>query len=299
MAEPIYTHKVVNIDKVSVKRRKTLGEYEKTYEANAKYDGCFAFVHLYQGGASEVYSRTRERYISMDGQADYLTNVLADEVEFNGGLVLLAEAWTPYLDFATLSGKFRKGVQNYELQFVVFDCLTQDEYEAGWSDVPFSIRMGRLSGKLTAPAVSSSLVMARRADRWAPGTYDALHLCEKLVTHRDGYDGLILADPWGPWKAGRGTTGEKVRIKRTLSFDLRVTGIFEGVGEKTGRPVYTISVDYKGKTLMVGSGMPHNKDALPKKGDIVEINAMDYSSEGLLREPRYKGIRYDKRDADA
>jgi DNA ligase-1 len=77
-----------------------------------------------------------------------------------------------------------------------------------------------------------------------------------------------------------------------------VTGIFTGTGEKTGRDVYTISVDFKGKTLMVGSGMPHQSHMLPKVGDIVEIVAMDYSSEGLLREPRYKGIRHDKKEAD-
>ena len=125
-----------------------------------------------------------------------------------------------------------------------------------------------------------------------------MHLTSQLVDDPEGYDGLILADPEGTWTAGRGTTGEKVRLKKTLSFDLRVTGVHEGVGEKTGRAVYTLTVDYKGKSLGVGSGLPHDFDRVPKVGDIVEIHAMDYSSDGLLREPRYKGIRFDKEQAD-
>ena len=34
-------------------------------------------------------------------------------------------------------------------------------------------------------------------------------------------------------------------------------------------------------------------------GKIVEIEAMDYSSDGLLREPRLKGVRLDKLEPDA
>lgn len=292
------THKVVNLDKVIKGKQRTLKEYEATYQAQAKYDGCFAFVHLGAQGHAAVYSRTGEDYPSCQGQAEHLSMVLQEEIAFNNGLVLLAEAWSPDLPFNVLSGKVRKAKQNYELRLMVFDCLTLDEYNTGHSPVGYAERMGRLAGKVNQSVLSSSLIMAERVQSWAPGTYDALSLVNKLVDDPDGYDGLIMADPDGTWTAGRGTTGEKVRLKRTLSFDLRVTGVFEGTGEKTGRPVYTMSVDYKGKTLMVGSGMPHDKDKCPKVGDIVEINAMDYSSEGLLREPRYKGVRHDKLNPD-
>lgn len=298
MADPILTHKVVNIDKVVKSKRKTLAQYEATYEANAKYDGCFAFVCLNEHAPDEVLSRTGERYVSCDGQANHLGYILADEVQFHGGLVLLAEAWSPDLDFSTLNGKFRAGIQNYELQLVVFDCLTSKEFLTGHSPVTFAERMGRLAGKLNRPVMSSSLVMASRAQRWEPGTYDALELVSKLTQDPRGFDGLILADQNGTWTAGRGTTGEKVRIKQKLSFDLEVMTFTQGYGEKTGRPVYTMEVAFKGKLLGVGSGMPHTLEACPKIGDIVEIEAMDYSSEGLLREPRYKGIRHDKTEAD-
>ena len=303
MAEYL-THKVVNIDKVKVKHRLTLEEYEKKYEANAKYDGCFAFVQMYPNGYNTVESRTGEQVLSMDMQAAFLHDLLSEAVDYHNGLVVLAEAWSPVLGQNVISGYFRDTKKQHpELRFVVFDCLTVAEYEAGHSPVPFSERMGRLAGKLVSPLwytpdPDTSYCVAERAERWAPGTYDALRLTNTLVEDPRGFDGLILADQEGTWTAGRGTTGEKVRIKRNLTFDLKVTAVHEGVGEKTGRPVYTISVSYGGKELRVGSGIPHDFKRVPRVGDIVEVMAMDYSSDGLLREPRFKGIRYDKEEPD-
>jgi ATP-dependent DNA ligase len=49
----------------------------------------------------------------------------------------------------------------------------------------------------------------------------------------------------------------------------------------------------------VGSGVPHNIDVSElAPGAIVEVEAMGLTPDGKLREPRFKGIRYDKAGAD-
>lgn len=57
-------------------------------------------------------------------------------------------------------------------------------------------------------------------------------------------------------------------------------------------------MEFQGKRLGVGSGVPHKLEDVPKVGDIVEVEAMDLSGDGLLREPRFKGIRFDKLEPD-
>ncbi|APL99489.1 putative ATP-dependent DNA ligase [Aquamicrobium phage P14] len=274
-------HKAVEFDKVLKARQKELeSSLFRLYEAQRKYDGCCAVVIPAE---RKVYSRTGESVFSMDHVHEHLSE----------GLVYIGEAWHPNLDFSKISGEFRRK-KDYEgnLFLVVTDVLTEDEWRSGQSLVPYDERIQRF--KWNKGMLPSVLPVAR----YMPGSYDAPELL-KMLTDYGGYDGLILRDPNGIWiKGSSGNTGEIIKMKRKLSFDLRVTEVITSVGEKTGRDVYSLVVDFKGKPMGVGSGLPHDFTRVPKVGAIVEIEAMDYSSDGLLREPRFKGIRYDKVDVD-
>jgi ATP-dependent DNA ligase len=283
MAEYII-QKAVNIDKVLKKRRLTIEEYGKRFLAQHKYDGCYAVVDV---DAGVVRSRTGEFVRSMPHVVEEL------RAQGYAGHVVMGEAWTEGYDFSVLSGMFRTHAPQPDLGFVVFDILTNEEWGAGETSVPYRIRW------LKRPWVPNASGKVSLARTYPPGSYGHPQaLCDDLVK-RGGYDGLILRDPEGGWKVGSGTTGEIVKVKRKLSFDLRVTAVHVDVGAKTGRPVYSLSVDFRGRELRVGSGMPHNLSECPTVGNIVEVEAMDHSSDGLLREPRLKGIRYDKLEPDA
>ena len=112
------------------------------------------------------------------------------------------------------------------------------------------------------------------------------------------YDGAILRDPNAGYKIGLVKNGEIVKVKPVLSLDLVVTDVFTEPGAKTGRPVYSIEVIYKGVKSKVGSGVPHKREDVPDIGQIAEVECMDITAEGKLREPRFKGIRFDKEQAD-
>lgn len=283
MAEYII-QKAVELGKVVKGRRLTLEQYGEQFYAQNKYDGCCAVIDVEAG---VVRSRTGEFCRSMGAVVDTLRRIgYTNEI-------LIGEAWTHGVEFNVLSGWFRQHAPEPRLGFVINDVLTQEEWAAGHSDFPWPHRFRRA---LDTFGVSPPVFTATT---YEPGSYGHPQaVCDALVGE-GGYDGLILRDPFGTWTVGRGTTGEIVKVKRKLSFDLRVTAIKEGVGEKTGRSVYTLDVAYNNRTLSVGSGVPHSRSDLPAVGDIVEVEAMDYSSDGLLREPRYKGIRYDKLEADA
>jgi DNA ligase-1 len=92
--------------------------------------------------------------------------------------------------------------------------------------------------------------------------------------------------------------GEIIKVKPTLSLDLRVLQVHVAEGIKTGRPVHTIDVWYNGVRTRVGSGIPHSFNDVPQAGQIVEIECMGLTLTGALREPRFKGIRLDKEQPD-
>ncbi|ATI16334.1 DNA ligase [Caulobacter phage Lullwater] len=300
MSKDYIVQKAVAPEKVVKPNRKSLEYMGENYEAQTKNDGCCAVIKLnapstWVEATVEVRSRTDEACLSMSAQANKLWFDFRDKIEEHNGLVIIAEAWWPGNNqFAEISGAFRKkSEQRPRLKFIVNDILTLEEFNRGETDTPYHARMGRSEG------IQPSGNAWEFTQRWAPGSYgDPRDLCAELVD-RGGYDGLILRDPQAGWKRGSGTHGGIIKLKRELSFDLRVLRVLTSTGEKTGRAVYTLEVSYKGRVLRVGSGLPHDAASLPKVGDIVEVCAMDYSSDGLLREPRYKGIRYDKLEPDA
>lgn len=293
-------HKAVEARKVVPKARRealTDAYLSACYYADDKYDGCQAVIFVDGEDDVTIQSRTGEEYIGCAPAARRLSQIVGPE---GYGRVYFAEAWWPGKDqFNKISGAFRKGVENEKLMLRVFDTVSYSEFDAGYSNESFKDRRQQLEALMLIPAVIPYYdANVCPSALQSPGTFgSAQELCNERVK-AGGYDGLVLKNPSGTWTKNKENGDEQVKVKRKLSYDLRVTDFHIGTGGKTGRAVYTITVDFKGKPMGVGSGMPHKLEACPKVGDIVEVEAMDYSSNGLLREPRFKAVRHDKIEPD-
>ena len=296
MAKDYIIQKAVEFSKV--KKKVAAGIDLATFEQQAKYDGCCAILIFDEyAGYTKCFSRTGEEYISMSvvgscmqawGEKLYGADTPLRSV------AVIGEAWWPGKgQFNEISGAFRRGKPNYDLGFVINDVIPLDDFRKGYCPTPYRDRVANWKGILP----DGSEHPFQFADFWEPGSSDPQERCNQLVAI-GGFDGLVLRDLNGTWTVGSGTTGEIIKIKQKLSFDLKVIEISSAPGEKTGRDVYRLVVEFNGRRLGVGSGVPHKLADLPKLGDIVEVEAMDLSSDGLLREPRFKGIRYDKITAD-
>ena len=293
MAKDYIIQKAVEFGKVKKKIAKDLDL--STYEQQAKYDGCCAILLFDEDGQfTGCYSRTGEKYVSMTSIGEQM-KAWDDEVHTIWGKLLrnvavIGEAWWPGKgEFNNISGAFRRGQINFDLQFAINDVIPLPDFNKGKCDKPYDERVADFRNIKHGNFFF--------VDYWMPGSSDPQERCNQLVAS-GGFDGLILRKLEGAWKVGSGNTGEIIKIKQKLSFDLKVLEVNVVTGAKTGRNVYKLVVDFRGNRLGVGSGVPHDVEDVPSVGDIVEVEAMDYSSDGLLREPRFKGIRFDKAQPD-
>ncbi|AAP58698.1 31L [Xanthomonas phage Xp10] len=282
-------HKAVELDKVKKALRPTEQQLLGEHIIQLKYDGC-CMVAIRDTDKVTLLSRTGEPVLSAKHIESALMGI--DEGVYFG------EYWQPGVPQNVLSGQFRKqdGTQYPDVQFVIFDHVTLHEWDQGYSDTGYAERQEFIPAALSAVGLGGTLRLAASLSAQSARHWMML-MNGAAIT---GYDGAIFRKPDGKWRKGdNGTNGEIIKIKPTLTLDLRVVGIETATGEKTGRAVYKVIVSLgNGKTQTLGSGVPHTESELPKIGDIVEVEAMSLSAHGLLREPRFKGIRYDKLQPD-
>ena len=84
-------------------------------------------------------------------------------------------------------------------------------------------------------------------------------------------------------------------------MDLRSVGWFAGRGKHEGRGG-GIFVEYRGVKTQVGTGFTDKeREAIATgchDGAIAEVEFMELTADGKLREPRFKGWRHDKTEPD-
>jgi len=302
--------KAVEFDKTSAALRKQYKDedalFKAGWDAQPKYDGVFGMACIHEElMLSRLLSRTGEDYTL---QCQHIIQVLWSRlmrVRGTGwhGAVVLGEVWHPELPQRTISGDFRRRKPAPHLVFMANDLLpmaedgmaaeTSRSYYDRYEDLYATFgAYGTPTVRVVQPAVIS-----RDAERTIMS--DA-----RAYVKRGGYDGLILRDPRAGYRRGLAKNGEIVKVKPSLTLDLRVVGIEEGLGKHAGR-LGSVTVEYRGVQTKVGTGFtdsdrvaywPDGKGIL---GQIVEVEAMGLTDAGALREPRFKGVRYDKTEPDA
>lgn len=283
--------KAVEFAKLSAKFRKKFIDEADLQAAGwwlqRKYDGCF--------GAVDTTARTMSSRTAEPVQSCY--HIVADCLHaFGAGYVVLGEVWHPTFKFPTISGHFRRHSPAPDLVFVVNDILTNAEFEAGHSSRPYSERFAQFDeavARYRSPQLTAAVTFYSHAYSGQPSTFAAAWQAE------GGYDGAILRDPASEWTRGTVKNGELVKVKPTLSLDLKVIGYMLKPGAKTGRGVVTLDVEYQGVITTVGSGVPHDLKGETTVGSIIEVECLGITEDGKLREPRFKGVRFDKLQPDA
>lgn len=279
--------KAVEWDKLSAKFKKEWGSIDNLdryrWLHQPKYDGCHV---IFDTRDMVVFSRTREIVRSMDHILGQLPR----------GYVIQGEAYQYDTKFPEISGAFRRHSPQPQLILMAYDIHDPDRFCAGRNDRPYIERLCDLA-ELLIPSDTVRFVDAEPVRGRSP-----LEMANSLASsERDAYDGLILRDMQSTWAAGPAREGQIIKVKPCVSLDLRVVGWSSAPGAKTGREVVTFTVEYRGVRTDVGSGVPHSitpDNAQTYVGAIVEVECMSVNPNKTLREPRFKGVRFDKEEPD-
>lgn len=277
----------------------TLEDLGYTHIGQRKYDGCHMVVAVEPRDTprAQALSRTQERVRSCDHIIEAVLRA------FGPGWVTFGEAWVPGQAFAPTSGMFRQHTPAPDIKYVVYDAVPYAAFERGEHPVPYRERLRFIMHTLAHKPRHLIEVLS-----YNPGTYGnpvalANRLCvEERIRSGDHYDGLILRDPAAPWFRGEAKAGELVKVKPVLALDLPVTASYaEHRDTKLGG---YLTVAYKGVTSDVGSGLTQHmlQEIMTHVdryvGQIAEVECMGITPDGKLREPRFKGWRFDKLKPD-
>lgn len=277
------------------KKAHTLDELaQSTHIGQRKYDGCHMVVHTEMPAhAGYAQSRTGELVKSCDHI------VQACNAQFGIGWVIFGEVWKDATKFPDISGAFRRHAAQPDLVYVVYDIVSARAFEEGYDPVAYDERLKHLCLNLRKLGIPNSPL--REVAYYPPGTYMPQQLANQLVAE-GGYDGLIMRDLKAAWRKGTAKDGELIKVKPVMSFDLLVTGVEEGEGKMAGM-AGNLVLEYNGKPVRAG-GLDYDTrrawlaDPASIIGKIVEVECIGITEDGSLREPRIKGVRYDKLKPD-
>lgn len=251
-----------------------------------KYDGCLAIVVADDTG--HVLTRTGEPITS-------IPHVMAQARKLLPGYVIFGEAYKFDTPFKDISGAFRRHAPQDDLIVVAFDAVPVADWRAGKCDESYKARLARLREAWHASTVPA-IIVAPASDAGASQGF------ANALVRQGGYDGAILRRKDAPWTTGASKNGEAIKVKPVQSLDLRAVDWFVGKGKYQGL-AGGIVVEYRGVTTQVGTGFSDaERVAIASQGtraQIAEVEFMELTADGRLREPRFKGWRYDKTEPDA
>lgn len=267
---------------------------------SVKYDGVYAY-QICVPGDYRIFSATGMQYHSLKHiESEARVNFL--------GLVprvLIFEVHHAEYPVNIISGYCRdEKAQHPELYAILHDCIPYDDFVAGLCEIPYKDRKDKIEGIVLGTSNIFRLPMEFELET----LQGAEEIFEQLTSN--GHEGIIGRNPEGKWIGGHTRNEDLWKMKIELSYDLLVTHVFEGAGKYKGT-LGTLGCRFRKNGVLHGdldtvicSGMTdaqrHEWWADPSKiiDKIVKVDAMTFTKNGLLREPRFKEVREDKNEAD-
>lgn len=262
--------------------------------ASEKLDGVFCLAVVLDGKCY-IYSRTGEEYLSLNhlkGGFCYLARISQLEV-------FIFEAYAPGVPQPTISGFCRdtKG-QHISIDAYIHDAMTLKDFVTCDTDGYYS-RYVYLQACMKQRFSYLHLIPQKEV-------YSLEHL-QKYADYmiEKGCEGVVAREEFSSYQAGK-RNKSMIKVKKGVSFDLKVVALEEGEGKYKCHCGKLVCEDSKGIKVRVGSGLTDEQRKLwwsahgssEILGKIVQIDAMAVSTKGVLREPRFKGIRTDKVEVD-
>lgn len=292
------------------------GERRDRRRLYLKYDGVYVqWLYAPYSGGWSAWSRTGERLLSAE-----TPEAIAYLRKFGErARAYVGELWIPNKPHAEINGAARRLTPQPELMTVLHDSYLREPVQRlGEDPTPFAERIVYAIQLQGAGSGSPFLNASYLRDGSDFEDMDGMLEAAKLVKAAgSAYDGLILRDLDFAFVSGGGTSGGIYKVKPRPSLDLRVVG--EHAEQRETKLGGYITVEYKGVRTDVGSGLTQDHltdiaecsngwcggdEGEPEDyvkafvGRIAEIEYLELTRDGRLREPVFKAWRFDKEKPD-
>jgi DNA ligase-1 len=261
-----------------------------------KYDGV-RVIAIVRNGDATLYSRNGKLLENFPH-----INEALSKPEFEG-LVFDGEVMSE--DFQTLMRQVhrKEGAQTEDSYLAVFDMLTLEEFDAGYTPMPAIDRRDRLEMMSTNFNYRIQLVEATLMNLDLDEGQAKFQAMNKLALE-EGYEGLMIKPAHEGYKCKRSHAW--LKIKPFIEVTLKVVALEEGTGKNEGLlGALVVEGEDDGKFfhLNVGSGLTDENreqiwaDQSNVIGQLVEIRAdaatqsQDADDVWSLRFPRFKTFR--------
>lgn len=263
--------------------------------ASEKLDGVFAFA-ISLDNECHILSRTGEEYTSLEHLKEPLL-ALSKEIQCE---VIIFEAYAKGVPQPTISGWCRDTKkQHLEVEAYIHDAMPLGEFAGTGFAESYYVRAEYLRLHMVQNPYLHLVEQRHITNEKALFT-----MAESIWAA--GGEGVVARPEFAGYYPGK-RNQYMVKLKKGVSFDLKVVALEEGTGKYKGCTGKLVCQDRNGKKIKVGTGLsdeqrrnwwsPFGYDCII--GKIVQIDAMAVSTKGVLREPRFKGIRLDKTEVDA
>lgn len=197
----------------------------------------------------------------------------------------------------------------YDYTFLMWDFLTFDEYEAGFSNVPYCKRLLDLRENIFSSHSNLRQIVQVIKTYYIRDTQDVSEVVSKLKEFLDdGFEGAVYKKEDHIWKDG--TSSDNIKLKNIFDVDLKAVSFKPGNGKNSKTFGSVVCESSCGKLVVAVSGFTDKQrehfTANPQEilGRVISVTANDItvdSSTGIfsLMNPRFNETRvFEKTIAD-